>query len=89
MTFQRDLNKLVMNYLVIEGYKEAAERFQQESGADRKLNFIALKMIIINLYPAGIDLSTISDRMAIRAAIQRGEVDDGIDKVNELNPEVH
>jgi glucose-induced degradation protein 8 len=37
MIFCRDLNKLVMNYLVIEGYKEAAEKFQQETGADRKL----------------------------------------------------
>ncbi len=26
-----------MNYLVIEGYKDAAEKFQQESGANRKL----------------------------------------------------
>jgi hypothetical protein len=26
-----------MNYLVIEGYKEAAEKFQLESGADRML----------------------------------------------------
>ncbi len=33
----RDLNSLVMNYLVIEGYKDAAEKFQQESGANRKL----------------------------------------------------
>ena len=28
----RDLNKLIMNYLVIEGYKDAAEKFHQESG---------------------------------------------------------
>jgi hypothetical protein len=37
---------------------------------------------------AGIDLSTISDRMAIRAAIQRGEIEEGIERVNDLNPEV-
>jgi hypothetical protein len=41
------------------------------------------------LHSAGIDLSTISDRMAIRAAIQRGEVEEGIERVNDLNPEVH
>ncbi|KAK6634209.1 Glucose-induced degradation protein 8-B [Polyplax serrata] len=27
-----DINKLIMNYLVTEGFKEAAEKFQQESG---------------------------------------------------------
>lgn len=27
-----DMNKLIMNYLVTEGFKEAAEKFQQESG---------------------------------------------------------
>lgn len=30
----------MMNYLVIEGYKEAAEKFQQESGADRMSSFL-------------------------------------------------
>lgn len=28
----RDLNQLVMNYLVVEGYKDAAEQFSTESG---------------------------------------------------------
>lgn len=29
------MNKLVMNYLVTEGYVEAAEKFQVESGTER------------------------------------------------------
>uniref|UniRef100_A0A182K6U8 CTLH domain-containing protein n=1 Tax=Anopheles christyi TaxID=43041 RepID=A0A182K6U8_9DIPT len=29
---QDDINKLIMNYLVTEGFKEAAEKFQAESG---------------------------------------------------------
>ncbi|XP_023015704.2 GID complex subunit 8 homolog protein Houki [Leptinotarsa decemlineata] len=29
---QSDMNKLIMNYLVTEGFQEAAEKFQQESG---------------------------------------------------------
>jgi len=29
-----DVNKLIMNYLITEGFKEAAEKFQQESGMD-------------------------------------------------------
>ena len=40
------------------------------------------------IFTAGIDLNTISDRMAIRSAIQRGDVEDGIERVNDLNPEV-
>ncbi|KAI9032163.1 CTLH/CRA C-terminal to lish motif domain-containing protein [Hyaloraphidium curvatum] len=31
---KQDLNKLVMNYLVIEGYKDAAEKFAQETGLE-------------------------------------------------------
>ena len=30
---ERDLNELVMNYLVSEGYRDAAEAFAEESGA--------------------------------------------------------
>lgn len=58
-----------MNYLVIEGYKEAAEKFQEECGT-----------------PPGIDLPSISDRMATRVAIQRGDVQAAIERANDLNP---
>ena len=60
-----------MDYLVIEGYKTAAEEFSKEA----------------NL-PPGVDLDTIESRMNIREAIQRGEVEEAITKVNDLNPEV-
>lgn len=33
-----DMNKLIMNYLVTEGFKEAAEKFQQESGITPSLD---------------------------------------------------
>jgi molybdopterin-guanine dinucleotide biosynthesis protein len=36
LTLDRELNKLVMDYFVVEGFKEAAEKFQKESGTDRK-----------------------------------------------------
>lgn len=32
---KEDMNKLVMNFLVTEGYVEAAEKFQLESGTER------------------------------------------------------
>ncbi|KAG6552154.1 hypothetical protein Mapa_006256 [Marchantia paleacea] len=67
---KEDMNKLVMNFLVTEGYVEAAEKFQMESGTQH------------------IDLGTITDRMAVRKAVQCGNVEDAIEKVNDLNPEI-
>lgn len=66
-----DLNRLVMDYLVIEGYKDAADCFSKESG---------LKPFV--------DSDSILNRMIIRGAIQRGDIDDAIGRVNELDPEV-
>lgn len=60
-----------MDYLVIEGYKDAAERFSSESGLSPQ-----------------VDLESIENRMKIRSAIQRGDVEDAIGRVNELDPEV-
>ncbi|KAI8826658.1 CTLH/CRA C-terminal to lish motif domain-containing protein, partial [Fimicolochytrium jonesii] len=68
---KHDLNKLVMNYLVIEGYKDAAEKFSRESGL-----------------PPGIDLTSIEDRMNIRNAIQSGDIENAIERVNDLDPEI-
>nr|GMD10239.1 glucose-induced degradation protein 8 homolog [Ipomoea batatas] len=68
---KEDMNKLVMNFLVTEGYVEAAEKFRTESGTE-----------------PDIDLATITDRMAIKEAVQRGNVEDAIEKVNDLNPEI-
>lgn len=60
-----------MNYLIIEGYKDAAEKFSQESGAKPPVN-----------------LESIQDRMIVRTAIQRGNIEEAIERVNDLNPEV-
>ncbi|XP_058095458.1 protein GID8 homolog isoform X4 [Magnolia sinica] len=67
---KEDMNKLVMNFLVTEGYVEAAEKFRMESGTEH------------------IDLATITDRMAVKMAVQCGNVEDAIEKVNDLNPEI-
>ncbi|KAK0208102.1 lish motif-containing protein [Desarmillaria ectypa] len=66
-----DLNRLIMDYLVIEGYKSAAEEFSQEA----------------NLTPP-VDFESIESRMSIREALQRGDVEDAITRVNDLNPEI-
>ena len=60
-----------MDYLVIEGYKSAAEEFSQEA----------------NLSPP-VDFESIESRMNIREALQRGDIEDAITRVNDLNPEV-
>ncbi|KAF9015073.1 lish motif-containing protein [Cyathus striatus] len=66
-----DLNRLIMDYLVIEGYKSAAEEFSQEA----------------NLEPP-VDFDSIESRMDIREALQRGDVEEAIARVNDLNPEI-
>ena len=68
---KEDMNVLVMNFLVTEGYVEAARMFERESGTG-----------------PGVDLESITDRMQIRKAVQNGNVEDAIDRVNDLNPEI-
>eukprot|EP00775_Hariotina_reticulata_P006104 gene6104-6342_t len=68
---KEDMNRLVMNFLVTEGYVEAARMLEQESGT-----------------APGVELSSITDRMEIRQAVQSGQVEEAIDKVNDLNPEI-
>ncbi|KAI0001935.1 CTLH/CRA C-terminal to lish motif domain-containing protein [Russula vinacea] len=66
-----DLNRLVMDYLVIEGYKSAAEEFSLECGVQ----------------PA-VDFASIESRRNIREALNRGDVQEAITRVNDLNPEI-
>ena len=37
---------------------------------------------------AGVDLGAITDRMLVRRAVQSGDIDDAIARVNDMNPEV-
>lgn len=66
---KEDMNKLVMNFLVTEGYLDAAKLFQEESGTEMHG-----------------DEMYITQRMHIRKALQSGDVEGAIDKVNDLNP---
>lgn len=59
-----------MDYLVVEGYKSAADCFARESG----------------LPP--VDLDSMENRMWIRDAIQTGEIEVAIERINDVNPEV-
>jgi len=66
-----DLNRLIMDYLVIEGYKTAAEEFSKEADL-----------------ASPVDFESIENRMSIREAVHRGDVEEAIMRVNDLNPEV-
>jgi len=66
-----DMNRLIMNYLVTEGFKGAAERFRIESGVQPT-----------------VDLDTLDERIKIRDAIQNGKIQDAIEMVNNLHPEL-
>jgi len=60
-----------MNYLIVEGYKDAAEHFVTESGLETTFDF-----------------GSIRERMEIRNAIESGNIEEAIEKVNDLDPEV-
>ncbi|KAG9314293.1 hypothetical protein JVU11DRAFT_5082 [Chiua virens] len=68
---KHDLNRLIMDYLVIEGYKSAAQEFSDEAGITPPVDF-----------------ESIESRMVIREALQRGDVEEAITRVNDLNPEI-
>lgn len=50
---KEDMNRLVMNFLVVEGYLEAVENFQKESGTKRIL-FLLVEELLQILSSAGV-----------------------------------
>ncbi|XP_075156356.1 GID complex subunit 8 homolog protein Houki isoform X1 [Haematobia irritans] len=67
-----DMNRLIMNYLVTEGFKEAAEKFQLEAG----------------LLEPSVELNSLDDRILIREAVQNGRIQEATQLVNQLHPEL-
>ncbi|KAJ5214888.1 LisH dimerization motif subgroup [Penicillium chermesinum] len=66
-----DINHLVMDYLITNGYPAAAKKFAVEANIQIRT-----------------DLDTIQERVGIRTAIHSGNIQLGIEKINELNPQV-
>jgi hypothetical protein len=66
-----DINWVIMDYLVSEGYPGAAAKFAQETN-------------IIQPF----DTDGIRDRVQIRNAIHAGKLDEAIDLINEVDPQV-
>ena len=68
-----EINRLVMNYLIVEGYKDGAVCFQKESGVQYEENF---------------DSELIEARANIKELICGGDIESAIKAINELNPDV-
>jgi glucose-induced degradation protein 8 len=69
---RRDLNVMIMNYLVHQGYPSAAVAFAREA----------------NLALSRESVDSISSRMKIRNQIHAGEIEKAIHDINTLNPQV-
>jgi hypothetical protein len=68
----RDINLLIMDYLVNEGYPITAKKFADEA----------------NIPPPPVSSETIQERVEIRNAILGGQIQTAIEKINDLNPQV-
>ena len=68
------MNEMVMNFLVVEGYKDAAVKFNKECNSG--VSFTAEHLLFME------------QRMCIKNAIFDGNVDYAICMINDLNPEV-
>ena len=75
------LNKLVLNFLIVEGYKEGANKFIKEAGinmddpnnSDLKLDF---------------NEELMDQRMMVRKYILSGKIAQAINLINDINPEI-
>ena len=45
-------------------------------------------LLLVTLFTAEVDLNAMEERMKIRNSIQQGNIQEGIERVNDLNPEV-
>ena len=95
---KEDMNKLVMNFLVTEvSFSGPRLRGPLEYlpyscpalpwGAQGYVEAARMFETESGTAP-GLDLSSITDRMEIRKAVQSGDVEGAVEKVNDLNPEV-
>ena len=75
------INQLVMNFLVVEGYKDGALKFEKESGikGNPKLPLTLL---------ADMDDELIESRIEVRRLIEEGHLEQAIKRLNDINPEI-
>lgn len=68
----RDIDFLVMDYLISHGYPRTAAKFAKEAGVPTHL----------------LEEESIEARVEIRHAIHKGDIDTAINKINDLDPQV-
>lgn len=76
---KHDLNLLVMDYFVKQGYAEAAEAFQAESRTEP---------VSIGNKVVRVDLATLASRTAVRDAVHKGDVMRAIQMLDQLDPQI-
>ena len=83
-----DLNKLVLDWLIIEGYRDAAVSFASELEIDAQASQPSTSILESISNPGKIDFDSIHERMLIRESIEAGRIDEAVRRVNELDSEV-
>jgi hypothetical protein len=76
---KQDMNMLVMDYFIKEGFADAAAAFQAES---------LTEPVTVGNEIAKVDLSTMSRRTAVRDAVHEGDVLLAMQRVDELDPKI-
>lgn len=89
---KREIDKLLLNYMVIEGYKQAAEKLIEESNLQQTVatgsSSSATGSSQMSGIPTSAELSRIEDRMQIRSLVQMGKIEDAVEMVNDFDPEI-
>jgi len=78
-----ELNVLIMDYLISEGFKEAAERFKKEAGVDMKR-----LTETINQAAKGESSAAMEKRIQIRCSIEDGRIPEAMKLMNDYYPEL-
>lgn len=66
------MNRLILDYLLVEGYSDAANKFSSESGLNLRDN----------------KFDNISERTEVKNYIKSGDIIKSIELINEINPDV-
>ena len=74
---KQDMNMLMMDYFIKEGFADAAAAFKEES---------LTEPVTLGNTITPVDLSTLASRTAVRDAVQKGDMLKALDKINELDP---
>lgn len=83
----------MLNYLVIEGFKEAAEEFLKESGLGEfsrssSTSCASDESVCDSETSTIVEIEGIENRLKVRKAIQSGHISEAIREINNLDPEI-